>query len=89
MPPNDIFFMMILLFLQITIYNNLFANGNWIIIKNDYEKLLGIILGKKLSFKTHVKCLFEMTNQKLHALVPPPRRFPVHCDPYLKIIKLG
>ena len=36
--------------------------------ENDEEKLLGITLDKKLSFKKHVQTLCKKASQKLHAL---------------------
>ena len=38
--------------------------------ESDDEKLLGITLDKKLSFKKHVQTLWKKANQKLHALTP-------------------
>ena len=35
---------------------------------SDEKKLLGVTLGKKLSFKTHVNNLCKKASQKLHAL---------------------
>ena len=42
--------------------------GNTTIIESIEERLLGVILDKKLSFKTHVRSLSKKAGQKLHAL---------------------
>ena len=41
--------------------------GNTTIIESIEERLLGVILDKKLSFKTHVRSLFKKAGQKLYA----------------------
>ena len=39
-----------------------------VITESKEEKRLGVIIDKKLSFKSHVAALCKKTNQKLHAL---------------------
>ena len=51
--------------------------GNSRINESDYEKLLGVIFDKKLSFKKHVEDLSKKANQKLHALA----RWSNYIDP--------
>ena len=43
--------------------------GDAQIEESDDEKLLGITLDKKLSFKKHVQTLCKKASQKLHALI--------------------
>ena len=42
--------------------------GEEVITESKEEKLLGVIIDKKLNFKSHVAALFKKTDQKLHAL---------------------
>ena len=42
--------------------------GNTTIIENKEERLLGVILVNKISFKIHVQSLCKRAGQKLHAL---------------------
>ena len=47
------------------------------IMESEHEKLLGITLDKKLSFRKHIEVLCKKANQKLHALA----RLSTYIDP--------
>ena len=42
--------------------------GEEVITESKEEKLLGVIIDKKLAFKSHITALCKKTNQRLHAL---------------------